>query len=64
MKKGRYLRNSGALAPGAALIVWFDVRLHSVLHHTAYCPRHHISTPVPVTLHTEAAKSLDQLKKN
>lgn len=52
----RYSRNSRTLAPGTALIVWFDVRLHPVLHHTANSACHHISTPVPTKSHTQAGK--------
>lgn len=44
-----YSRYSRTLAPGTALIVRFDVCLHSILHHTADSTRHHISTPVPVS---------------
>lgn len=51
-----YSRNSRTLAPGTALIVWFDVRLHPILHHAAHGARHHISAPVPVKSHTQAGK--------
>lgn len=49
----RYSRHSGTLSPGTALIVGFDVRLHSVLHYTANCACHHISTPISVETRAE-----------
>lgn len=55
-KKNIYSRHSRTLAPGTALIVWLDVRLHPILHHTANRACHHISAPVPAKSHTQAGK--------
>lgn len=49
-KKEEYSRHSGTLAPGTALVVWFDVRLQPIFHYTANRTRDHVRTPVPIKL--------------
>lgn len=56
----RYSRHSWTLAPRAALVVWFDVRLHPVLHHAAHGACHHIRTPVPEKSHTQAKEMTNE----
>lgn len=55
-KGDKYSRHSRTLAPGTALIIWLDVCLHPILHHTANSACHHISAPVPMKLQTETGK--------